>query len=341
MKGNSRMISRQDAAEMLGTDPQTVTNWINKGALRGKMVGRIQMVDRDTITALFDSLSDLADSKKVIARLQQENYEKVRELTAKRDDYLSDIALVKGLERPSRMRRMIETMIDSVSDEIMSERERSVLKYYLDGSEFEAIGDEFGITRERTRQIIEKAIRKLGSLAPYGDVLADRDRLAAELNVLKESCKRQDAEIADLRKKLNIEEARQAQAAAEGKAYNGLTESERQIIDLLNTNIIDLDVSVRAMNCLRAYGGRWEHGRFITDDEINTVADLVTKNKTDLLKMRNFGKKTLIELDDLLESLSQKYGVKLTFGMDVSPYYERYKQSIIANMDGNGTNETE
>ena len=70
---------------------------------------------------------------------------------------------------------------------------------------------------------------------------------------------------------------------------------------LLKTKLIDLDLSVRALNCLKAA-------------EVDTVGDLVRYNRNDLLKFRNFGKKSLTELDDLLASLN------LHFGMDVSIY---------------------
>ena len=59
--------------------------------------------------------------------------------------------------------------------------------------------------------------------------------------------------------------------------------------------------SVRALNCLKAA-------------EVDTIGDLVRYNRNDLLKFRNFGKKSLTELDDLLASLN------LHFGMDVTPY---------------------
>jgi len=70
---------------------------------------------------------------------------------------------------------------------------------------------------------------------------------------------------------------------------------------LLKTKLVDLDLSVRALNCLKAA-------------EVETLGDLVKYNKNDLLKFRNFGKKSLTELDELLESMG------LTFGMDVSKY---------------------
>lgn len=70
---------------------------------------------------------------------------------------------------------------------------------------------------------------------------------------------------------------------------------------LLKTKLVDMDLSVRALNCLKAA-------------EVETLGDLVKFNKNDLLKFRNFGKKSLTELDELLTSMS------LNFGMDISKY---------------------
>ena len=70
---------------------------------------------------------------------------------------------------------------------------------------------------------------------------------------------------------------------------------------LLKSKLVDLDLSVRALNCLKSA-------------EVETLGELVVFNKNDLLKFRNFGKKSLSELDDLLE----KYN--LSFGMDISKY---------------------
>ncbi len=70
---------------------------------------------------------------------------------------------------------------------------------------------------------------------------------------------------------------------------------------LLKTKLVDMNLSVRALNCLKAA-------------EVETLGELVQFNKSDLLKFRNFGKKSLNELDDLLESLN------LSFGTDISKY---------------------
>lgn len=70
---------------------------------------------------------------------------------------------------------------------------------------------------------------------------------------------------------------------------------------LLKTNLVDLDLSVRALNCLKAA-------------DVETLGDLVQFNKADLLKFRNFGKKSLTELEELLS------GLNLQFGTDISKY---------------------
>ena len=70
---------------------------------------------------------------------------------------------------------------------------------------------------------------------------------------------------------------------------------------LPKTRLVDMNLSVRALNCLKAA-------------DVETLGDLVQFNKNDLLKFRNFGKKSLTELDDLLESLN------LSFGTDISKY---------------------
>jgi len=70
---------------------------------------------------------------------------------------------------------------------------------------------------------------------------------------------------------------------------------------LLKAKLVDLDLSVRALNCLKAA-------------EVETLGDLVKFNKNDLLKFRNFGKKSLTELEELLTNMN------LTFGMDTTKY---------------------
>jgi DNA-directed RNA polymerase subunit alpha len=76
----------------------------------------------------------------------------------------------------------------------------------------------------------------------------------------------------------------------ENNDFDGNEEFDEEVLrmrQLLKTKLVDMDLSVRALNCLKAA-------------DVETLGDLVQFNKTDLLKFRNFGKKSLTELDDLL-----------------------------------------
>ena len=89
--------------------------------------------------------------------------------------------------------------------------------------------------------------------------------------------------------------------ATESEGNEVFDEEVLHMRQLLKTKLVDMDLSVRALNCLKSA-------------EVETLGDLVRYNKTDLLKFRNFGKKSLTELDDLLSEL------KLSFGMDITRY---------------------
>ena len=84
-------------------------------------------------------------------------------------------------------------------------------------------------------------------------------------------------------------------------AVEEFDEDSLHMRQLLKTRLIDMDLSVRALNCLKAA-------------DVDTLGELVQFNKSDLLKFRNFGKKSLTELDELVENKN------LTFGMNVAKY---------------------
>jgi DNA-directed RNA polymerase subunit alpha len=92
--------------------------------------------------------------------------------------------------------------------------------------------------------------------------------------------------------------------AVETVDIEGSEEFDEEILhmrQLLKSKLSDMDLSVRALNCLKAA-------------DVETLGELVKFNKNDLLKFRNFGKKSLTELDELLDSLD------LSFGMDITKY---------------------
>ena len=89
--------------------------------------------------------------------------------------------------------------------------------------------------------------------------------------------------------------------AAVSGVENEFDEDVLHMRQLLKKKLVEMNLSVRALNCLKAAN-------------VETLGDLVQYNKNELLKFRNFGKKSLTELDDLLESLN------LSFGTDITKY---------------------
>lgn len=90
----------------------------------------------------------------------------------------------------------------------------------------------------------------------------------------------------------------EADEIAQTETYD---EESLHMRQLLKTKLIDMDLSVRALNCLKAA-------------EVDTLGDLVSFNKNDLMKFRNFGKKSLTELEELVNVKG------LSFGMDLTKY---------------------
>ncbi len=88
---------------------------------------------------------------------------------------------------------------------------------------------------------------------------------------------------------------------AEEETNEEFDEEVLRMRQLLKTKLVDMNLSVRALNCLKAAN-------------VETLGDLVHYNKNDLLKFRNFGKKSLSELEALLDTLN------LSFGIDISKY---------------------
>ncbi len=90
----------------------------------------------------------------------------------------------------------------------------------------------------------------------------------------------------------------EADEIAQTESYD---EESLHMRQLLKTKLVDMDLSVRALNCLKAA-------------EVDTLGDLVSFNKGDLMKFRNFGKKSLTELEELVNNKG------LSFGMDLTKY---------------------
>lgn len=188
-----------------------------------------------------------------------------------------------------------EERLKKVIEKHLTPREEIVLtNTYVNHKTLEEIGKEYGITRERVRQILIKALRKIKVHKKYFEI----GDLAYPEIYEKEQ---RDKYIEEIKSKWTYESAKKIVEEYE------MTNEDIKKKNLLDTPIEDLDFSVRTYNCLkRAYRRDYATGLRVYD-YINTLGDLIECEDVDLMKIRNLGRKSLKEIIEKVHS----YGFKL------------------------------
>lgn len=282
----ARMISRQSAAGLLDCTSQTVANWVERGLINGHKIDGSLMVDRDSILQYFDSLKDLADMEQKIMDMKREMKEKTEEMKAALEElrivvYHSD--RIKWVFRENQM-----TLIKFYGWRLTN-RERSVLERTTMGERPEVIAKELGLSRERVIQIGVKAAETICDMADFEQLVDDNSKLAIEIVKLQKVKKKLEIENENLEienKKLNLQIEK----------LNEKLESAKNKPTILKKRISDLPLSNRTLNALRSL-------------DCKTLGDVVLFEKSDLMKVRNFGKKCLFELDDYITRNGLHWGM--------------------------------
>ena len=157
---------------------------------------------------------------------------------------------------------------------VITDKEEKVIRlYYIDGKTLEEIGKEFGFTRERIRQINEKAIKKLKLFKKYF--------YGGKWCLMEELAKEEYQKYLETQKSYwKYESAKQYILQYESGVFLPIREQK----------IENLDLSMRSYNCLKRAG-------------IRTIGDLLNFTYNDLFKIRNLGRKSLKEVLDKIHDL--------------------------------------
>lgn len=294
-----RLLTRSEVAEMLGCTPQTISNYVNDGIFKAHKAvkdGRqVLFIDSSTVLAILDDAKTLEASRANLEEAQK----KLADLRRDVEHEWNDLTRMHKLFKQARgginetiSRRILSSYV-VFAQSVLTPHQYDVMQEFLDGVDIHKLASDYGVTHEAIRILLLSASRKLAHVEGYGTLRDENIRLKEENEVLNKA----NALLNDENEKLrsNLPQDKLIETYCDDR--------ERiRMAKLLCSRLVDYDLSVRTLNVLRSA-------------EIYTVADLVRLNKTDMLRMRNCGRKSLTELNDLVCALN------LEWGMDIRPYY--------------------
>ena len=296
-----KLIQVQEAAERTGVTKQTIRNWIAKGILPAKKISGTNYLDADMLDELTKEIQDVEETRRKLEEEREFYHNESKVYRTMIDDIYNDkktyrylsICVNRGIRTEffDTMIRLLEVI------GILNQREGAVLLDILHGETYEVVGERFGLTRERIRQIAEKAIRRSRDLTTIQERLDLVTKYEEDITMLKSDNKR----LRELVRKQDEEDKWKSEMSEEERIK--YIKEHDEMCKLLSTRLVDCDLTVRSLNCLMA-------------GDVETIGDLARIKPQDLLKFRNFGKKSLVELRDLLDAHD------LSFGMDVDKIYE-------------------
>jgi len=301
---NATYIGRKQVADILGVSVQTVSNYVEKGYFKTKRIGNMVYIDKET---MFDNLPKVEE----VATLDNAIAESREELTRKLHEYHAQIQSVQRAIMGDKGGYYLTAMKDLMS--VISGMGIKVDDDYMDLMiQFFSSQKTYNprrlqrLSRQlmtvRLAKTLRKASKRISELQETErrceelkrKTILQREHIhTLELNqkkLAKRLCEyelREKVKLAKRGDKVKIENAR---------AEYAISGYDIEKVQLLKTRVREMNFSVRVLNCLN-YA------------DANTIEDVVRHNKTDFLKLRNFGKKALGELDDKIEMLGLHFGM--------------------------------
>lgn len=268
-------ITIYKAAEALGVSAQTVRNYVTRGVLSHTVISGHSYVNADEVEALRVPIGDVEEAKARLEAMRQEHEALTGEWREKIRILRHELRLL-GTQRLARETFYLSLVDMLGEDEEVTHRMKTILQSLLMGDTFEEIGEYLGLTRERVRQLAEKAIRKAAHLIDLRTLKEENARLKQENETIR----------TQIRPLLSLVD-------------DGKTDD---VYALLVTPVNDLELSVRTLNCLKNFN-------------LKTVGDIARMNKSTFMRIRNMGRKTITEVEDYLASVGLCFGYDVDAAM--------------------------
>ena len=297
------VLRLSEAAELTGRSRQTLTNWVENGVLPAKKINGTYYVSKTAVESMLSVLDNLEAARAKIKALQEEylmqkeginfmidverlEHDKVRHLS---------VCVNSGIK--TRFFEIIVRMFGEIGELTKSEVE--VLIEVLNGEDMSDIAQERKSTRERIRQLAEKAIRKSCELKKFAEMVKTIEDKDNEISTLKN-------ELAVVKRLVYKKAASEVEVTLNEDEKRVMSMDKYELNKLLSKKLSNEDLSVRALNCLYCFKNvKGEHM------PIKTVGDLCRVTKKEYLIQRNAGKKTMTEIENFLNSLGLSWDIDI------------------------------
>ena len=299
-----KRITRNQAAEKLGVTPQTISNYVQEGLLGGYKDVRTLYVNADDVEKFAEKYKLISVNERVL----DEKLKELKRAKAQVDEELSEVRKgILGKSIKGACAENVATMVSSLFKLYLipkiKEREVNVLVDFLKGEEIEDIASRYDLTRERKRQIIGKACRRLSNnVETINKTILNYYFKNPEIKNLKNQLESLKAEYNEYK-------------CQKGDTPKSMMNKPPQIFSY---RLDDYGFSVRITNIFKAY-------------DIETVGDLMTSvtSMAGLLKFRNLGKRSLYSIGEFIN----KHHLLFYDGKENLEYYY-YKQNKLLVENG-------
>lgn len=183
---HQRLISRIEAAEMIGCSIQTISNWVKKGIIKGHKIDNMLLVDKESIEILFDTAADVAEMEKNLKELKEKLNDEIQKWNQKVMNLRQD-NLISNQEK--FLKELIDSIIDNCKDQL-SEVELIIVSGILQGRPTQDIANEIGYTTQYVRHSLRRLTPMLLEITKYAKVRKEKQDLAKENKKLKDEIRR-------------------------------------------------------------------------------------------------------------------------------------------------------
>lgn len=221
-----RMLSRQDAAEFLRCNQQTISNWIESGILIGHKINGRVFVDADTLHAIADSVDDIERAKRRIGELRDEYANKCKELEDAVNSKREELELYNNSSVNRITKHAITSMLSSFG-EVIPQYAREIVVDLVNNGNLDYTAQKMEMSTKNVIRIADSVCNSI-RFARYDKKVAENEYLMRRIAELEH-------ENDCLKKGI----------PCETNAANN---------PILKSKIIDCDFSVRAINCMRSIG---------------------------------------------------------------------------------------